>query len=364
MKMSKKLSFVLVVVSSILMAAGCQSKQSKPVEQVIEPTETKEAVETQKESPKIVLTKSVHDFGEVGPKSVQKADFEFINEGNAALLVKRIQSTCGCSKPTLIKEGKRHKMPLKEPVAFEPGQSGKVEVVYTAGRSKAKVSKNLYVHSNDPITPRAQMVIKAKTIVKVSVTPEKVELRLDQENAGMPELVVKSEDNKEFSIKSASVAGKTITIPIDSTKKATQFVLKPQVNIQKLTKRNAGVIQITTDHPQGGTMMVKYNAKPIYEVSNPRYILQKIEAGKPIFRENLIRSNYGSVAEIESITSRNGYMEIESQQQDGNHIKLKVKITPPDKSSSDRRYITDELKITLKDGHKLTIRCSGWFRLK
>ena len=134
--------------------------------------------------------------------------------------------------------------------------------------------------------------------------------------------------------------------------------------MQKLEQFNTGVIQISTDHPQGGSLMVRYNAKPAYEVSNPRYILQNIEHGEPILRENLVRSNYGNVAEIDSATSRNGYMEIESQEQDGNHIKLMIKITPPAQSASERRYISDELTITLKDGHKLTIRCSGWFRLK
>ena len=110
--------------------------------------------------------------------------------------------------------------------------------------------------------------------------------------------------------------------------------------------------------------MVRYNVKPMYELTNPRYILQNVEPGEPILRENLIRSNYGKPAEIESVTSRNGYMEIEKQEQDGDHIKLTVKITPPNQNPSARRYVTDELTIILKDGHKLAIRCSGWFRLK
>ena len=57
-------------------------------------------------------------------------------------------------------------------------------------------------------------------------------------------------------------------------------------------------------------------------------------------------------------------MEVENQQQDGDHIKLTIKITPPAKDSTARRYITDELTIILKGGHKLVIRCSGWFKLK
>jgi len=383
MKMLKNLSVVCVTVSAILMMAGCQSSKSEIAKQAIEPSAEleKEAVDTStvkakepagakemvsdaQKTPKIVLTKDTNDYGEVGPSSKHVADYEFVNKGNATLLVNNVQSTCGCSLPALIKDGTRHSIPLKEPVPFEPGQSGKVEVTFTAGTTKGAVTKHLYIITNDPVNPRAQLELKANVVTKVSVSPESVDLSLDQENAGMPELVVQSQDDKEFSIKSITVANKTIDVPFEADKKATSFVLKPKVDMQKLEQFNTGVIQISTDHPQGGSLMVRYNSKPTYEVSNPRYILQNIVPGEPVLRENLIRSNYGKVAEIDSATSRNGYMEIESQEQEGNHIKLMIKITPPAEGTSERRYISDELTITLKDGHKLVIRCSGWFRLK
>lgn len=381
MKMLNNLSFVAIV-SIMFVMAGCQSEEAKAVAQTIEgavplaQAEQKaveaapQAVETSTTKvetgsvPKIVLTKATHDFGQMGPNSVHKADYEFVNKGKGALTVTNVQSTCGCSHPTLIKNDKRYTMPLKEPVSFEPGQPGKVEVTFTAGSIKGAVTKHLYILTNDPATPRAGLEVKADVVTKVSVAPEKVELRMDQENGGMPELVVQSEDGKEFSIKSITIANKTIEVPFDSNQKGTKFVLNPKVNLQKLEQFGTGVIQISTDHPQGGSLMVKYDAKPTYEVSNPRYILQNIEPGVPILRENLIRSNYGKIAEIASVTSRNGYMEIESQEQDGNHIKLMIKITPPAEGASERRYISDELTITLKDGPKLVIRCSGWFRMK
>lgn len=383
MKMLKTLSVVCVIVSAVFLMAGCQPEQSKtpspmiepsaelekgaagtPTAKAQEPAGAKEVAGKAEKTPQIVLTKDTNDFGEVGPASKHVADYEFVNNGNATLLVNNVQSTCGCSRPVLIKDGTRHSIPLKEPVPFEQGQSGKVEVTFTAGSVKGAVTKHLYILTNDPVNPRAQLELKANVVTKVSVSPESVDLSLDQENAGMPELVVQSEDGKVFSIKSINVANRTIEVPFDANEKATKFVFHPKVDMQKLEQFNTGVIQISTSHPQGGSLMVRYNAKPAYEVSNPRYILQNIEPGEPILRENLIRSNYGKVAEIASATSRNGYMEIESQEQDGNHIKLMIKITPPAQSASERRYISDELTIALKDGHKLTIRCSGWFRLK
>jgi hypothetical protein len=381
MKMNRILRISLVITFAIFMGTGCKSGQSEPAEQAMQPSATapleqdtspapkpQAAVETkqvdEKNAPSIHVTKDVHDFGQIGPNSSHQAHYEFENKGPKTLLVKNIQSTCGCSKPTLIKDGKKYAMPMKEPVAFEPGESGQVEVTFKAPTTKGNVSKHLYIVSDDPETQRAQLEVKAQIMVKVEVSPERVDLKFDQENAGMPDLVVKSIDGQAFSIKSINVVNNVVNIPFDAKEQATEFVLKPEVDIQKLNQFTTGVIRITTTHPQAGQLVVRYTAKPMYEVTNPRYILQNVEPGTAIIRENLIRSNYGKPAEIESVTSRNGYMEIAEQQADGDHIKLSIKITPPSQDASTRRYITDELKITLKGGYNLSIRCSGWFRLK
>ncbi len=377
MKKHRITSLVVIVSLAIFVIAGCQPSQTQTVEQGIEPAEKSKSPQQKETKPaelaekvaagpsaKVVLTKAAHDFGKIGPATTHKADYEFKNEGESVLSVKRIQSTCGCSKPTLIKDGKRFSMPLKEPVSFEPGELGQVEVTFKAPTTKGDVKKSLYLLTNDPASPRTRFVVKADVVVKVSIQPEKIDLKLDIANAGMPDIVVKSTDGQEFSIKSVYVVKNAIKIPFDVTEKATEFTLKPEVDLEKLGQSSTGIIQIKTTHPQAGTLMVRYNVKPMYELTNPRYILQNVEPGKPILRENLIRSNYGKPAEIESVTSRNGYMEIEKQEPDGDHIKLTIKVTPPDQSPSARRYITDELTIILKDGHKLAIRCSGWFRLK
>jgi hypothetical protein len=110
-------------------------------------------------------------------------------------------------------------------------------------------------------------------------------------------------------------------------------------------------------------LLVRYTARPQYEVSRLRIILQNMEPQVPILKDVIIRGNYDAVVEIASVRSRNGYMAIESQEQDGNNVKLMIKITPPAQDSSALKgYITDELIVTLKSGEELPIRCSGWFR--
>ncbi len=378
---TRRLSVVFFAVFMMWQLAGCQQGESTTAKLETEPAQPA-PVETMKtpaqavpvqaapatpavapeNAPVIQVGNSSVNFGQVGPNSIHKATYDFTNSGKTVLSVANIQSTCGCSMPALTKDGQKYPAPLKEPILYEPGQSGQVEVTFTAPAVKGSTTKHLYIVSNDPAKPRAELSLTAEVMVKVSVSPESVNLRFDQENAGMSTLTVKSTDGQEFSIMSASIANGVMTVPFDAGVKKTEFVLEPTVNLDKLKKFNTGVIQIKTDHPQAGMLLVRYTAQPEYEVSRPRIILQNVEPQVPIVKDVIIRSNYDKVAEVASVKSRNGYMTVESQEQDGKNVKMMVKITPPDRDSSARRYITDELIVTLKNGEELPIRCSGWFR--
>ena len=359
MKMYKKISIIGVLLTIVVMTQpGCQPSQVRTEEQGSGKQQVEKKVTEAKPGigenlPAVSIENTVHDFGEMGPGTSDKCEFKFKNAGSDVLKISRIQSTCGCTVPQLKKK------------EYAPGEEGVVSVSFHAPNTKGKTTKHLYIVSNDPVTPRAGLTIKAEVVVKVEVSPENVELRLDKDNAGMPNIVVKGLDDREFSIKNITLTPKgAMKIPFDPEKKAKEFTLEPVVSIEKLNQVNTGVIQIKTDHPQSGTLIVRYHAVPQYEVSRPRIILQNVEPGVPVVKDVLIRSNYDKDVEIESAVSKNGYMEIESQEKDGQHLQLQVKITPPAQDASSRRYITDELKITLKDGTVLSIRCSGWFKLK
>ena len=357
MRMYRSVIVGVVLMISCLLVTGCQPSQEKSPEaaasQKVASEQIKAAtVETAGQVPVLQVEKTVHDFGEMGPSASGKCEFAFKNVGTGTLKIDRVQSTCGCTVPQLEKK------------EYAPGESGVINVTFRAPSTKGNVNKHLYIVSNDPKQPRFELGIKAVVTVKVSISPENVKLRLNEDNAGMPNIVVKSLDDREFSIKTITIGRDVMKIDIDPAKKAKEFVLKPVVNKDKLNEFNTGVIQVKTDHPQAGTLVVRYDAVPAYEVTRPRIILQNVEPGVSIVKDVIIRSNYGTPVEIESATSRNGYMEIESQEKDGQHMQLQIKITPPDQESSSRRYITDELSVVLKDQTKLTIRCSGWFKLK
>ena len=366
MKMYRNLSLFAFCVSTMIILTGCQSDRTAAeptspapapvVEQAaqpeVPPAKAKVEPSGSKDAPQVTVENAIHDFGIMAPSSVGKCEFNFTNTGKSTLIIERVQSTCGCTVPELEKK------------EYAPGEAGTVKVTFKAPSRKGSVTKHLYIISNDPETPRTELTIKAKVEVQVEISPEAVDLRLDEENAGMPNLIVRSLDGREFSITQVTAGHGVMKVPFDSAEKAKMFILKPEVDKERLSQFITGVIQVQTDHPQSGTLIVSYNVKPEYEVSRSRIILQNVQPGVSEIKDVMIRSNYGKDVEIESVESKNGYMEIESQEKDGIHLQLQIKITPPQQDESSRRYITDQLDITLKDGTKLTIRCSGWFKLK
>lgn len=324
----------------------------RPQPQPTEPPTSDKPEEKATAAPVMWFEQPVHDFGNVRPSSSQQVDYTFANKGDAVLRIERFHAPCGCTIPELEKR------------EYEPGETGTLTVRYNAPAGAAVDIKPIYVYTNDPETPQYELTVKAKVVVNVEISPNNVALLLDQENAGMPKLTVKSTDGKEFAITQATATNSIMTIPFDRNERSTEFVLEPQVDVNKLDTTPTGTIQVRTNHPQSGLLTVHFNAKPLFEISRPRIILQNIVPGEEVIRDVWIRSNYDNKVEIESYTSTNGMMSIDSQRQDGNHLQIMVKIVAPaDAPTPSRRYITDELNIRLTSGDELTIRCNGWFRL-
>jgi len=75
------------------------------------------------------------DYGKIAQGSNGKRVFEFTNIGDAPLIIKRVQATCGCTVP---------KTPEKP---IMPGEKGQIEVSYDTKRLGG-FSKALTVYSN------------------------------------------------------------------------------------------------------------------------------------------------------------------------------------------------------------------------
>lgn len=108
------------------------------------------------------------DYGKVSKDSDNGIRvFEFTNTGDAPLIIKEVQSTCGCTIPTKP----------KEPIM--PGKTGKIEVKYNM--SPGPIRKTITVETNAVNVEGGRVAIKIKGEVIV-----KEEVNLLQKKKAMP----------------------------------------------------------------------------------------------------------------------------------------------------------------------------------
>lgn len=109
--------------------------------------------------PTIQLSQEVWDFGTILRGEQVRYKLTITNAGQSTLSISQIRSSCAtCS----VVEGYKQRL--------KPGQSTDLNVTFTAEGRKGKVTKTVYIDSNDPDTPRA--VFRITGIVEKSRAPE------------------------------------------------------------------------------------------------------------------------------------------------------------------------------------------------
>ncbi len=327
-----------------------QQKSVCSVPQIKE-TPTKLTSKPHKDMPIIKVESPTYNFGKVGPGENYNCEFQFQNVGDDILKIERIASTCGCTIPKLNKK------------EYAPGESGLIEVKFRTPKCEGITTKHLYIYSNDKKKPKLELTIKARVELYVTADLKKLNLSLKEKNAGITPITVISKDGKPFSIKNFASSHNIITANFDPKIEGTKFVLKPKVNIKQLNKYLTGKIKISLTHPRSDHINITYAAKPLFEASCPMFFIRNAKPGRPVIKDIWVKSNYEDPFEIESISSLKQYIKVISQKQHKNSVKLELQVTPPGQINNST-YFRDMLKIKLKNGTKLTVRCNGWYDIK
>ena len=101
--------------------------------------------------------KETIDYGSVAKKSDGTRIFSFTNIGTAPIVIKRIQSTCGCT------------VPEKPEAPIMPGAKGTIKVSYDT-KKPGKFNKQIIIFSN---AKQTRKVIRIKGYVTSEVSFEK-----------------------------------------------------------------------------------------------------------------------------------------------------------------------------------------------
>lgn len=360
-----KLQDILLLVSGLCLLsimAGCQErtvKTSKPIQET--PTAKAKVSEPEPIQSKAIIEVAhpIIDFGKLSPKDKEEGLFVFKNTGETTLQITRIKKTCGCTKAEIITKTATGQTKMN----YEPGESGTIKVNYTATSSPGPTSQSVTIFSN--ATNKATFVCRFKAMIELAVnaTPTKLTLLLKAENAGITPITLKSSDDQAFKIISFSSTKNAIQADFDPNETAKEFVLHPKVDVELLKDNTyGGVINIGLSHPKVKSIRVRYSYKPLWVTIPSRFLVRNIERGKVVQRDLFIKSNYGEKVEIDSVSSKKKLMNVISMKQDGNTVRMVVKIT----SSADTRapWLRDTLEIRLKNGEILKVDCIIYFKKK
>ncbi len=143
-KQSLKLIFIAGFITLTLVILGYfQAMPSSPSSQ------------NDNQGPKVTIKPNVFDFGEVAFGKVVEHVFEVENTGDEVLEIKRVSTSCGCTKAKIDKE------------KLEVGETAELLVTYDSGAMGKmvlgkKIERFIYLKSNDSENSQAEVTIHAK----------------------------------------------------------------------------------------------------------------------------------------------------------------------------------------------------------
>jgi hypothetical protein len=110
---------------------------------------TKEQLEN---APVFKVAATTVDLGKIAGSTANEVEFKYVNTGKTDLYIRNVRSTCGC---TAVQQGVAG-APIK------PGESGSIKAVFNSGGYKGKVTKVIYVYTNDPKNSEVALLLNAE----------------------------------------------------------------------------------------------------------------------------------------------------------------------------------------------------------
>ena len=150
----------------------------------------------QPSKPRAVFKETSHDFGKVKQGDVVSHEFVFTNEGGSALVVEKVETTCGCTA-ALVSEK-----------TIAPGKTGRIKTTFDTRGYSGRLSKYVYLVSNDSQDPRRELALVATVEVppsaRIDVDRYNVDIGLLLEGESFTaKIVIKSAGERELKVEMA-----------------------------------------------------------------------------------------------------------------------------------------------------------------
>lgn len=320
--------FISFAVLSIVSSWSSLSGQQSPIEP---------------NRPAIAVDREAFELGQLSTNATATALFNLRNTGNAELEITNVGKCCGANVEL-------------SSTRIAPGQSAVLKVIYTTGGEEGLFKKDLFVYSNDPLKPVLKLTIAGNVKQYLVWKPLQLLVFLNKPNLGCPTLTLTALDGKPFAITGSICSGDCITVDYDPNRMATEFVLSPKVDRQKLLAMEIpkGTLQLRLTRPDYPVVGIPFDLIPNYAVNPGQIYLAGSEPGKPVVRKIHVLDNYHvdtNQAEadfvLESVSSQKGLCKLAGSRRIRSGYELDIEVSPPAVVEGQRSY-SDELTIRIK----------------
>jgi hypothetical protein len=102
-------------------------------------------------APVFSIPSTTVDLGKIKGATQNDVEFKFQNAGKSDLVIRHIRSTCGC---TAVQQG-------NQGIGIKPGASSSIKATFNSGSYSGKVTKAIYVYTNDPKNSEIVLMLNA-----------------------------------------------------------------------------------------------------------------------------------------------------------------------------------------------------------
>ena len=102
-------------------------------------------------APLLNIESKTFELGKIPGSTPKDVEFKFTNGGKSDLIIRYIKASCGC---TAVQQGIQGQ-------GIKPGESSSIKAVFNSGSYKGKVTKAIYVYTNDPKNSEVVLMLNA-----------------------------------------------------------------------------------------------------------------------------------------------------------------------------------------------------------
>ncbi|OGV62357.1 MAG: hypothetical protein A3K19_15910 [Lentisphaerae bacterium RIFOXYB12_FULL_65_16] len=287
-------------------------------------------------NPKLVCDEPVFEFGTRSNSMTIEHVFKIRNTGKAALLLRKVRTTCGCTVAKLARD------------TVEPDGEAEVHVSLSLAGRTGEQRKTIYVESNDPGTPTLQLELHGTAFAEIEVRPREGAFfgKLSRTDTVEKDVRIVASDSTTFHVTGVILDSPALEYELSAIQPGKEYSLRIRVRSPRPVGELAVVARVLTDHPRYAEVPVPIRLiteQDVYAVPRVISLRQEELASPELVRHVLIRTPSGEDFHITGIEKPLESLDVKVAKLRNGCFRLEVRGFPLDQTLNDKviRVTTD-----------------------